>query len=100
MLIEGGAEDDRRARLAERRGDVESGAAGHLDVQEDDVGGERLDPFQRLDAVLGLSDHLDVRAFGEQLLEPAPRRRLVVDDERPQGHGRLHRLSTVTSSWP
>ena len=84
MLVEGGAEDDCRPRLAERRDDVEPGAAGHLDVEEDHVGGQRLDALQRLDAVFGLAHDLDVAALGEQLAQAAAGRRLVVDDQGAQ----------------
>ena len=40
------------------------------------------------------------RRVRQQLPQPVARRRLVVDDERPQAHRVLRRLSTVTSSWP
>jgi hypothetical protein len=69
-----------------------------LDVEEDHVRRQRLDPLERLDAVLRLADHLDVRPLGKNLAQPGAGRGFVVDDQRPQRHAVLRRLSTVTSS--
>ena len=63
MLVEGGDEDQRRGLvlvLEQPAGHLEAGQAGHLDVEEHDVGLVPLDRVQRLDAVARLADDLDV----------------------------------------
>jgi hypothetical protein len=51
----------------EARGEVEAGQAGHLDVEEDDVGREFVDEAQRLDAVAGAPDDAQIGPGGGQL---------------------------------
>jgi hypothetical protein len=80
VVIEGRAEDDVRARLAERGRDVESGGARHLDVQEDDVRRDLGDALRRLAAVLGLAGDLHVGMRRQQLPQPRPRRLLIVHE--------------------
>ena len=50
-------------------------------------GASSLDQRDRLGAVLGLADHLDVVAGVEDHAEAGPHQRLVVGDHDPDGHG-------------
>ena len=60
VLVVGGAEDDVRTRLGKAGGDVDAGAAGHLDVEEEQVGLVLGGQFHGLRPGLGLGDDLDV----------------------------------------
>ncbi len=60
----------------------------HVDVGEHEVGRRRMQDVERLAAVLRLADDRDRQHRGaivEQLAQPMPRRRLVVDDQDAQG---------------
>ena len=83
VLIERGAEDHRGPRLAERRGDVEAAGAGHLDVEQHQIGRQLGDLLRRLHAVFRFADDFDVGMRAQQLLQPLARRLLVVDDQCP-----------------
>ena len=63
MLVVGGDEHDMAAPAGLAR-HFESGRAGHLDIEEDDVGPAFVEQAQRLDAVFGHADDLQ---FGPQL---------------------------------
>jgi hypothetical protein len=79
ILIERGAEDDRGSRPAERRGHFETAAAGHLNVQQHQIGHELGDSFDRLHTIFGFANDLDIVDAGQQLAEPIARRLLVVN---------------------
>jgi hypothetical protein len=64
----------------------ESGQAGHLHVQKDDVGLQPVDRRKRFDAVAGLADYLDAPELLEQVPELVPRQLFVVDHDRAQIH--------------
>ena len=69
---------------------------GELDVEEDDVGPELLDQPERLAAVGGLGDDLDVLLVLEKVFDPFAEQRLVVrDDDRDFFRRRLFRLGQV-----
>ena len=72
---------------AERRGDLEPAAARHLDVEQQQIGRQLGDALDRLDAVLGLADDLDVGFAGQQLAQPIARRLLVVHEQRADHAG-------------
>ena len=84
-----GDDDDRGGfhEVPELVQDLEAVHAGHLDVEEDQVGRLALD---QLDAFLaGRRLHHVVALVGERLLQRGANGRLVVDDE----NARLHRVS-------
>ena len=83
MPVEGGDEDDvrRSAVLDEPVRHLEAVEAGHLDVEEQDVRRQALDDADRLEAVAGLRDHLDVAHLLEHVTQLFPRELLVVDDD-------------------
>ena len=56
---------------------------GHADVHEDDVGLLARDELDRLDAVGGLADDLDVVGRAQQHREAAAHERLIVGDRDP-----------------
>ena len=90
VLVEGGGEDDLREAgllVEEFFEDGEAIEAGHLDVEEDDVGLVGADEVDGLDAVGALGEDLD--AFGglEQVEELLAGEGFVVDDEGGEGHG-------------
>ncbi len=94
MLAVGGDEDDRRRprQPREHLGELHAGQAGHLDVEEDDVVGDRLDELQGLDGVAGLAHDFDAAGFAEQVAQLRPCRGFVVDHESLE-HQRLHQPS-------
>ena len=53
-----------------------------MNVEEDEIRRELLNPLERLHAVLGFADDLDVVAGPEQLPQPVARRLLVVHEKR------------------
>jgi hypothetical protein len=74
---------------------------GHAQVDQGDVGPDPGDQGQRLQAVAGLADHLQVRLGGDHATEPVPDHRMVVGDQQPD-----HRSSpagivaTTVVPWP
>src|SRR5690606_21746966 len=64
---------------------VQPAHPGHLHVQEDEVRAEGADGFYRRRTVCRGADHLDIRLLLEQVQEPAPAQRLVVDDQDAHG---------------
>jgi hypothetical protein len=94
MLAVSRDEDDRRRAREPREhlGKLDTAQAGHLDVEEDDVVGDRLDELQRFDRVACLSDDLDSAGFTQQEAQLRPGRGFVVDHERLE-HLRLHQPS-------
>ena len=83
-----GHEDDRRRTLEvrERLGELHAREPWHVDVEEDDVVGDRADELQRLGGVARLAHDLDAAGLTEQEAQLASRRCLVVDDERLERH--------------
>ena len=73
---------------AERRRHFEAAAAGHLDVEQDEIRGQLRDPLDRLHAVLGLADDLDRRVRRQQLPQPLSRRLFIVHEQGAKGHRR------------
>jgi len=59
---------------------------GHLHVEQEQIDGQPLQHFHRLDAVAALGDDVDVVATGEQDSNRRARIRLVVDDRHAQHH--------------
>jgi hypothetical protein len=66
--------------LLDLLGGLDPGALGHADVHQDHVRHQLLGLLDRLDAVGGLSDYLDVRLVLEDHLQAAPEQRVVVAD--------------------
>ena len=56
---------------------------GHLDVHQDDVRVAPADDLERLGAVRGLADDLDVRFRLEDPAEPDADELLVIDEDDP-----------------
>ena len=75
----------RRAQ-AQLGGELGAVAAGHLDVEQQQVAAARRQPDQRLRRVGGLADDDRARlaAFADQAAQAQPRQLLVVDDENAQ----------------
>jgi hypothetical protein len=85
-LIECRAKDDGGPRLAERSRDVKTAGAGHLDVEQHEIGRQLGDPFSSLDAVPGIADDLDVGVRGQQLPQPLTRGLFVVHEQCSDRH--------------
>ena len=58
------------------------GGAGHLDVEEHEIGTQPLNRVDRLEAVGGFADQLEPILGREQHPQPLARQRLVVGDQR------------------
>ena len=85
VLVVGGTEDDggqRDAVFAEFVDDAEAVEAGHLDIEEDEVGFEGFDAFDGFEAVVGGTDDVDFGEFAEEEGEFVDRRGLVVGEHR------------------
>jgi len=67
--------------------------AGHLDVEEDEIGLVSLDLADRLTPVGGRCDHFDVVVRLQSQLQALRRQRLVVDQNGPDGHQALSPVS-------
>ena len=69
------------------RGRLETAHFRHLDIGEDEISAHRVQQLERLAASACFADHRERQHFAaivEQLAQPAPRGRLVVDDQDPQ----------------
>ena len=86
MLCVGGREDHRRSMLGALE-DLEAGAARQPNVEEHQVGTERVDRLHRPRTVAGLADARRVRGSLDQLAEAGEV--VVVDDEDAQSHDEL-----------
>ena len=85
VLLVGRDEDDSRCvRRRERPRHVEAVHAGHLHIEQDEIGTMVRDGRDGPLAAVGLRDHLDQGVLAEEAEQLAPRRSLVVDDEDPQ----------------
>ena len=105
VLVERRAEDDRGPRPAKRRRHFESAAAGHLNVEQHQIGRELGDALDRLHAVFGLADDLDIcapRAAAAAARAPAARRPRAACESVSDlmGQSFAFTTSTVTSSCP
>ena len=83
MLLEGRGEDD-RGRLGhscEVTGDLEPVHARHADVEQHDFGPYASCEQQRFLAARGNAGKFDVRKLLDEVGEPLPCERLVVDDQ-------------------
>jgi hypothetical protein len=70
-----------------RRQHLEAVHFGHLDVQEEKVGGRLHDAPDGRRTVAELAYHLDVRLGLEQGPQPLTGQGLVVDEDGSDGHG-------------
>lgn len=81
VLVEGSAKDDVRARLRQAGGDIDAGAARHLNIEEDGVGTEFNGHLHGLGAVFGFPGDLDIGMSSEQLAQSGARRGFIVGYE-------------------
>lgn len=80
-------EDHRRRTFVTERGeDLEAIEAGHLHIEEEQLGTVGLHPRNRGNAVLGLADHLDLRKGGKHRPQTGAGQRLVIDQQGSQFH--------------
>ena len=89
--VEGGQHDHPHRRVVVARGDDAAGRLdavelGHADVHQHDVGLQPARHVDRLHAVDGLADHLDVVLGVEDHLEAGADERLVVGDHDAHAH--------------
>jgi hypothetical protein len=87
-----------RQRLLDQRDRVDSGQAGHRDVEQDHVGTDLADEPDALARVPAVPHDLEPRVAREQALEARAQHRLVVDEKdadrmlRVDGSGRSSRV--------
>ena len=84
ILVVGRDENDvrRLAIFGQPLGQAQPGQAGHLDIEEDDVGRELVDQAQRIEAVGGLGDDAQLGPGACQLgLQVVQQLRFVVGDQ-------------------
>ena len=86
VAISGDEHEQRRLDLHQPLDHRKAVEAGHLDVEEDEVGLVGLDLADRLAAIGGGGDDLDVVMRLEPQLQALGRQRLVVDQDGPDGH--------------
>jgi len=90
VLVEGGGEDNVRdfeLALDQLFEDAEAVEAGHLDIEEEEVGGMLFDEIDGFEAVFALGEKID---FGEGFEEEGQlfaSGLFVVDDDGVDGHG-------------
>ena len=89
VLVEGGDEDDGGAGVDEFE-DFEAVELGHLDVEEEEVGGVLGDGLYGFEAVGAFGGELDVGVGAEHLAQKGARQLLVVDNDGPQHHLTLY----------
>src|SRR6185369_12718314 len=81
ILIVGGDKDDVRSRFAlERLQHFKAAQLGHLYVQKDKVGLQRLDRVYCFTTIRTLSDNLDLRIISQHLANHLASERFIVDD--------------------
>jgi len=82
MVLVGGAEHYLRPRApGQPRGQRGAVEAGHVDVQQQQVGLPRGQRVERGLAVADAAGEFDAVAFAEQRGQPRARQRLVIDDQ-------------------
>jgi hypothetical protein len=85
VLIVCGDEHDHRQRFVRQlRDDLEARHARHLNVEEHHVGLVGADRGDGFASVRTLRDDLEVLRLEQADLEPAARKRLVIDDDRAE----------------
>jgi hypothetical protein len=84
-----GSDEDHVTAVGYLTGDLEPGEAGHLDVEKDDVRHQPSEQFQRLEAVAGLADDLELGPErGEMRAQLVAQHAFVFgDDSGRVGHG-------------
>ncbi len=93
MIVIGGDEDEqRRLDLEQALDHREAVEARHLDVEEDQIWLVGLDRADRLAAIAAGFDDLDILVLFEAKLQALNGERLVVDQDRADGH-------LVSSAW-
>ena len=100
VCIIGGDEDDRRPPVTGAAQQLEGVAAGHLHVQEHQLG--LAEQRQRVAPVAGLADQPDLGIAGEQAAQHRPRQRLIVDDQHADGfagHDRPSSPAAISTGW-
>ena len=87
--VERGQHEDARGRalLDEPARRLHAVEHRHADVHQDHVGPATLGERDRLGAVLGFADDLDLGSGSEDGPEPGAHERLVVADQDPDAHG-------------
>jgi hypothetical protein len=86
ILVVGRYENDRRHLVdADPLDHAEAIAAGHLDIEEDHVRLQVPNGGHGLTGVPTLADDLHVGELGQHAAQEAPRDRLVIHHEGPQG---------------
>ncbi len=96
VLVEGGGKDDVRDfefALDEFLEDAEAVEAGHLDVEEDEVGRVFLDEVHGFEAVFALAEEIDFGKGFEKEGEFFTSGFFVVDDDGVDGHGEFEVIS-------
>lgn len=93
------AGDDNKARghgpAARLKNDLESGGAGHRQIQNCTIGRQLFDQRQGGDAVCRTSDHLDTAARNQRLFKPGQRQGVIIGQHNTQQS--LHHLTVQHS---
>ena len=85
--VVGGDEDNGRHLLRpDLLDDGEAVALWHVDIQDDEVGGQPPDGGDRLGDVAAVGHHPHLGLAAQQVAQALPRERLVVDDDRAELH--------------
>ena len=89
VVVEGGQDDRQGAGdgLAHLVHELDAGAVGQLEVDEDDVGAHELGPAQGLRLTAGLGDDLEAIGPIDDLSDAAANDLVIVDDHDPDGLG-------------
>ena len=101
VLVEGGHKHHGRSLVfvfEEPAGDLEPPKAGHLNVEEYQIGLVSLDGADGFDAVAGLGDDLDAIQLPELIAQLLARQLLVVHHDHAQGAAHAVICSGATSS--
>ena len=95
ILFMGGDEDDLGALvLGHLAGGAQAAAAGHLDIEDHQIGGKLFDRGERAVAVAGLPHDFDAVDVREQRAKPVQRKLFVINQEN------THLVSTPPESPP
>lgn len=103
-MVEGGGEDDVgdfQFALDEFLEDAEAVEAGHLDIEENEVGIVFLDEIDGVETVFALGEEMDFREAFEEEGELLASGLFVVDDNGVDGHGRAKcEYNAGRKDWP